>query len=288
MPTDVQEWTVLSMLKWATEYFKKRNIPDPRLSIEWLLAEVLQIKRLDLYLNFDRPLSSDELSTLRPLVKRRATHEPLQYIIGYSDFVNARIAVTPDVLIPRIETEQLVEIILDKHPVDSSCSILDIGSGSGCIPIALKMERPEWNASAIDISADAISVAKENARSNNVEIIFYEHDIREWKNLPFNQSFDLIISNPPYVLPEEKDELESQVVNHEPSLALFCDDIEEMYQNIIACSFDNLKKKGQLYLEIHERYSNTILPLFAPKKWDARLYKDYENKPRFIVASKKL
>ena len=118
MSTKLKDWTVLSMLEWGTEYFKERGIPDPRLSIEWLLAETLQVKRLDLYLKFDRPLSQSELNDIRPLVKKRARHEPLQYILGYTHFMNARISVTPDVLIPRIETEQLVEILLDEHPVE--------------------------------------------------------------------------------------------------------------------------------------------------------------------------
>src|SRR5699024_8439922 len=127
MSKKVEEWTVLSMLEWATDYFEQKNIPDQRHSIEWLLAETLSIKRLDLYLKFDRPLSPGELNRLRPMVKRRAKHEPLQYIIGFTDFMNARISVNEDVLIPRIETEQLVELILDRHPAaeNPSSSVLD-------------------------------------------------------------------------------------------------------------------------------------------------------------------
>lgn len=156
MSKKVKEWTVLSMLEWATDYFEQKDIPDPRHSIEWLLAETLGIKRLDLYLKYDRPLSPDELDQLRPMVKRRAEHEPLQYIIGYTDFMNARISVDKSVLIPRIETEQLVEIILDQQSgtENKNLSVLDIGTGSGCIPIALKMECPDWKLSGIDISAE--------------------------------------------------------------------------------------------------------------------------------------
>lgn len=288
MPADAKEWTVLSMLEWATDYFKDRNIPDPRLSIEWLLAETLQIKRLDLYLKFDRPLSSDELETLRPLVKRRAAHEPLQYIIGHTDFMNAHISVTPDVLIPRIETEQLVEIILDRHPAGTKPTILDIGTGSGCIPIALKMERPEWVIEALDISASALSIARKNAQQNNSDIKFRRGDITEWENLSFDHPFDLIVSNPPYITPGEKEQLEPQVKNHEPAQALFCDNIETMYSKIIAFSYVKLSQNGRLYLEIHEHYSAMILSLFEPEKWDATLQKNYEGKPRFIIASKQL
>ena len=160
MSRKVEEWTVLSMLEWGTDFFEEKNIPDPRHSIEWLLAETLDIKRLDLYLKFDRPLSPGELDNLRPMVKRRADHEPLQYIIGYTDFMNARIWVNEEVLIPRIETEQLVEIILDDQQADQELSVLDIGTGSGCIPVALKMERPNWDVFGIDISEGALRKAR--------------------------------------------------------------------------------------------------------------------------------
>lgn len=272
------------MLEWGTEYFKKKDIPDPRHSIEWLLAETLQVKRLDLYLKFDRPLSQTELDTIRPLVKKRAQHEPLQYIIGYTEFMNAHITVSPDVLIPRIETEQLVEIILDNHPPDNSLSVLDIGTGSGCIPIALKMERPGWNVEALDISADALGIARQNAEANKTEINFWEGDILQWNQLSFNHSFNLMVSNPPYVLPAEKKLLEKQVVNHEPSLALFCENPEEMYGSIIECAQSHLTSNGTLYLEIHEQYSKSVLHFFNTSLWETSLLKDYEKKPRFIIA----
>lgn len=284
MSTSLKEWTVLSMLEWGTEYFKKKDIPDPRLSIEWLLAETLQVKRLDLYLKFDRPLSQSELDAIRPLIKQRAGHVPLQYIVGYTHFLNARIAVTPDVLIPRIETEQLVEIILDEHASDSDRSVLDIGTGSGCIPIALKMERPKWQVEALDISPEALHVARQNAETNGTEITFQKGDILEWQELPFENNFEIIVSNPPYVLPDEKDELEKQVVNHEPHLALFFEDLEKMYGAIIAFAQTHLKINGKLYLEIHEKHSKSVLQLFGDSAWKTTLLKDYDKKMRFIVA----
>ena len=286
MSTKLKEWTVLSMLEWGTDYFTEKGIPDPRLSIEWLVAEVLQIKRLDLYLKFDRPLSQNELDEIRPLVKRRAAHEPLQYIVGFSDFVNARIHVSPDVLIPRIETEQLVEIILDEQQGLEEASVLDIGTGSGCIPIALKMERPKWNLFGLDISDAALKLAEKNAAENNCKIAFQEGNIFDPETLEFEEPFDIIVSNPPYVLPAEKETLEKQVVDHEPGLALFCDDLEKMYRSIITFSANHLKKYGYLYLEIHEKYSELILTYFNDKKWRTTLLKDYENKPRFIVSEK--
>lgn len=280
-----RDWTVLSMLEWGTDYFKKREIPDPRHSIEWLLAEVLDIKRLDLYLKFDRPLSPGELDELRPLVKRRASHEPLQYIIGFTDFMNARLKVTPEVLIPRIETEQLVEIILDHFPdPEAERDVLDIGTGSGCIPIALKQERPKWNLQAVDISEAALEVARENAQNLELGINFLNGDIYNWKELSLVGPFDLIVSNPPYVLPEEKDALEKQVVDHEPATALFTEDMETTYRSIIDCAEQHLKSNGRLYLELHELHAHQIKAFFDPQKWEVSIVQDYEQKERFIKA----
>lgn len=287
MSTKLKEWTVLSMLEWGTEYFKKKQIPDPRHSIEWLLAETLEIKRLDLYLKYDRPLSQSELDTIRPLVKRRASHEPLQYIVGFTDFMEARIRVTPDVLIPRMETEHLCEIILDDHESDEEevLRVLDIGTGSGCIPIALKMKRRAWKIEALDVSEDALNIARDNARENKTEITFRRADILAWRELEFDHEFDVVVSNPPYVLPKEKETLQKQVTEHEPALALFFENMEQMYGSIIHFCEQHLKIGGSLYLEIHENHHQTIRALFDGSHWKSSLQKDYQKKPRFIIAN---
>src|SRR5699024_5910031 len=145
------------------------------------------------------------------------------YIIGYTDFINARISVTPDVLIPRIETEQLVEIIIANHS-DKNLSVLDIGTGSGCIPIALKMERPNCEVFAFDISEKALSLAKVNARTNETDINFSNRDIIAPQTLAFGTQFEVIISTPPYTTPAEEELLEPQVSDYEPHEPLFFDD----------------------------------------------------------------
>lgn len=274
------------MLEWATDFFKEKGIPDPRHSIEWLLAETLDIKRLDLYLKFDRPLSSDELDRLRPMVKRRAQHEPLQYIVGFTDFMNARIQVNEEVLIPRLETEQLVEIIVDAHAPEEPLSVLDIGTGSGCIPIALKMECPQWAVRGIDISEGALEVARSNADDNEVNITFDHGDILSPDSIDVDTPLDIIVSNPPYVKPDEKDLLEPQVKEYEPAEALFFDDLETMYGSIIKFAGQHLSQQGVLYLELHEKYSDEILDLFDRNSWSAQVQKDYDKKPRFIVAKR--
>ncbi|WP_441001017.1 peptide chain release factor N(5)-glutamine methyltransferase [Fodinibius sp. SL11] len=286
MSKKVEEWTVLSMLEWATDFFEKKNIPDPRHSIEWLLAETLNVKRLDLYLKFDRPLSPQELDTLRPMVKRRAQHEPLQYIVGFTDFMNARILVNEQVLIPRIETEQLVEIILDEHQSQEDLTVLDIGTGSGCIPIALKMEQPGWDIYGIDISEKALNTARENAEQNDANVSFSKGNILAPESITVASPLDLIVSNPPYIPTEEKEILEPQVKDYEPTEALFFDDLEKMYRSIISFAGEKLTTNGHLYLEIHENYSQQILALFDGQKWSARIANDYDDKPRFIIAQK--
>lgn len=177
MSTKADVWTVLTMLEWGTDYFSGKGITQPRLSIEWLLSHVLACKRLDLYLAFDRPLSQAELDELRALVRRRAQHEPLQYITGHTDFFNCRIDVNPSVLIPRPETEQLVEMVLDWGAERPRCRVLDVGTGSGCIAIALKKAKPDWDVTGIDISPEALKTAAGNAVINEADVRFAHGDL---------------------------------------------------------------------------------------------------------------
>lgn len=278
-------WTVLSMLEWATDFFEQKQVKSPRFSIEWLLAHVLSIKRLDLYLAYDRPLSSDELEELRPMVKRRAAHEPLQYITGETDFHHVKIKVQPGVLIPRQETEQLVDWILENHSDSESLKVLDIGTGSGCIPIALKHARPNWDIIATDISEEALSIAKENALYNEVDISFHKDDLFHPESLS-GQTFDLIISNPPYIHPDEKNSLDDEVKNYEPELALFCESTQKMYTAIERLCSEYLQENGTVFLEIHEDHPQEVLQIFQEENWEAIIKNDYSEKPRFLKAKK--
>lgn len=273
-------WTVLSMLEWATEYFEERNIPSPRMSIEWLLADVLDIRRLDLYLKFDRPLSTEELDQLRPMVKRRAGHEPLQYITGETDFMDCRIHVEPGVLIPRPETEQLVEHILQEHSGQKSLRVIDLGTGSGCIPIALKKARPDWEILATDISEAALRIAKENARNNDTHITFIRDDFRESR---LEDRYDIVISNPPYIEASEKEDIEPEVKDFEPELALFCNSTKEVFSNLAQLSGQLLRSDGSGYLEISEFRAAECSEIFEQHGFRVRLKKDYGKKERFLI-----
>ncbi len=268
------------MIRWATDYFTSKGIPSPRLSIEWLLADLLRMKRLELYTRFDRPLSQSELGTLRSWVKRRAAHEPLQYITGSTDFYHARIQVNPSVLIPRPETEELVTLILESVAEDGPKRVLDIGTGSGCIAIALKMERPEWEVIAIDLSEDALATARTNAELNKVDIQFLKADFLTGKGMP-EGPFDLILSNPPYIRKDEASEMDKQVLEHEPHLALFCEDVSDVYAKLASFSAQNLQRKGALWVELNEGYDPSQHGLM-PAGTDSVVIRDSSDKNRFL------
>lgn len=255
-PGPEADWSVLSMIRWATDYFAGRGVPSPRLSIEWLLAELLGVKRLMLYVMHDRPLRPAELATLRDWVRRRARHEPLQYITGKTDFRNAVITVTPDVLIPRPETEELVDLILQEHPAGGRLRVVDLGTGSGCIAIALKMARPEWEVAGVDVSDGALRVARGNAEANRVEVDWIRADFFQDKDLP-EGPFDLVVSNPPYIRPEERDGMDKQVKDFEPGVALFHADPPAVYSRLADWSAPRLTPGGALWAELNEAIDPT-------------------------------
>lgn len=279
-PEQEAEWTVVRMLEWATDHFRSLDVPSPRLSIEWLLSHVLQVKRLDLYLQFDRPLTMDELDALRPLVRRRGRHEPLQYLTGSTDFYNLTLRVTPEVLIPRPETEQLVELMLRDHPGDEVRRLLDIGTGSGCIALAAKKERPAWQVTAIDTSAEALRIARENARDNNLEITFAPGDLSGYSP-PEKQH--IIVSNPPYIPEDEATELPREVAGFEPSAALVAPDVPHVYRCLLRICENHLLPGGYFYFEINESHGSMLLLLCDKTPMSCRLLKDYSGKDRFIV-----
>ena len=277
-------WSVLRMLEWATEYFEKKQVPNPRHSIEWLLAEVLGCKRLDLYLQYSRPLSSRELDLIRPLVKRRAGHEPLQYITGSTNFMGCHIEVNPSVLIPRIETEQLVELVLESVPEleHKNINLLDIGTGSGCIPIAIKKMRPSWTCFGIDVSEEALSMANQNAASNDVDIQFSKGDLFKLNEIETpDDGWQIIVSNPPYIGSNEKPSIEKQVANHEPGLALFHENPLDVYRSIISYAH---QKNASLFLELNDKLAEQILDISIASFPSAQLKQDLDKNLRFLIA----
>jgi len=211
-----ESWTVLKLLRWTADYFAGRGIDSPRLDAELLLADTLGLDRVGLYLNFERPLQAEELANYREKVRRRAGREPLAYILGATEFWSLPLKVTPAVLIPRPDTELLVEEALKR--LAGATQVLDVGTGSGALAIALVHECAEWTVTAIDVSATALAVAAENARANGVaeRIAFMEADLADLPAGPF----DLVVSNPPYISTGDLAGLMPEVGDFEPHLAL--------------------------------------------------------------------
>ena len=215
--TPPKVWQIGSLLSWAAAHLAERGVEDARLNVDLLLAHVLSLDRLGLYLQFDRPLSPAELEQFRTLFKRRREREPLQYILGETDFMGLRLWVDPTVLIPRPETEQVVEQALEilsraglEHP-----RVLDIGTGSGNIAIAIAHRLPASAVTAVDKSTAALRVAERNVRRHGLENVrLLELDILS--DLALEETFDLVISNPPYVPASEFETLEPEIRQFEP------------------------------------------------------------------------
>ncbi|MGB3052013.1 MAG: peptide chain release factor N(5)-glutamine methyltransferase [Polyangiales bacterium] len=210
-------WTIREVLDWATRDFAGRGIESPRLDAELLVAKALGTDRVGLYLDLDRPLVDGERSSIRPLVARRREREPVAYILGHRDFYGRRFNVTSDVLIPRPDTETLVDHALECIREELPCRVLDIGTGSGAIAVTIAAERPLAMVTATDISESALKVAADNAERLGVA----DRIRLERANLlSGTEQYDLIVSNPPYIASSDLESLQAEVRVHEPFGAL--------------------------------------------------------------------
>jgi release factor glutamine methyltransferase len=253
-------WTVLRLLRWTADYFTGRDIDSPRLDAELLLAETLGFNRVGLYLNFERPLEAGELAAYREKVRRRANREPLAYILGRTEFWSLSLKVTPAVLIPRADTELLVEEALPR--LADGGRVLDVGTGSGALAIALAHERPECVIMAIDVSSAALSVAAENAGSHCVaeRVRFVQQDLAVLPAGPF----DLIVANPPYIPSGELAALMPEVRDFEPHLALDGgDDGLDAYRALARQIGSALAPEGWLLVEVGIGQAAAVGTLFA-------------------------
>lgn len=283
--TPPQSWTVLSLIEWSTQYLVDRGFDEARLHVELLLAHVLQSSRLNLYLQFDRPLTSEELASFKNLFKRRLTHEPLQYILGETVFMGLRFTVDCRVLIPRPETELLVERaveILNSSPSPNP-RVLDIGSGSGNIALAIAHHAPKSIVESLDISSEALAIARENQQLLGVSnATFFEADIfAEQARLG---TFEVIVSNPPYVSLQEFVSLQEEVRDFEPRLATTDEaDGTRFLKRLARIAEDHLLEDGTLLVEIaynQEAAVREILKACGP--WDVEVFKDYAGLPRVV------
>ena len=283
-------WRIVDVLKWSTGYLREKGSASPHVEVEWILRDVLGCSRLDVYLNYDRPMSKSELARFKKLLTQRAAGKPIQYVLGYTEFMGLTFKVSPAVLIPRPETEVIVERLLEimkEEGLDHS-KICDIGTGSGNIAISLAAKHPDSSVIAIDISRKALKIAKENADLNSVEdkVKFVQMDIlREspGDSIPF----DIVVSNPPYVTGKWFKELPGIVKMYEPIEALHPgEDDLIFYRRIAELSHVLLKKGGVLAVEIGGSYQEGKVRevLFSYQINEMEVIKDYLGESRGILA----
>jgi release factor glutamine methyltransferase len=278
--------TVLEVLQATTAYFKKQNVENARLNAEHLLAHVLGRKRIELYLEFERQVTENELAPLRNLVKRRSEGEPLQHLLGTVEFCGHVFLCDKRAMVPRPETEQLVEFL--KSEIRSASDgpkseIVDIGTGSGVIALSLAAELPEAKILAVDISEDALALAKENAARLKLgdRVEFLKSHLLE----SVDRAFDLIVANLPYISTQERHTLSREVLR-DPEIALFAGERgDELVRELIDQARSHLRPGGMLALEIGLGQSAALLSALAGKKYrDIYSKNDYNGVTRFLLA----
>jgi release factor glutamine methyltransferase len=275
--------TVLDVLQSTTAYFKKRNIESPRLNAEHLLAHTLGRKRIELYLEFERELNETELAPLRESVRRRGQGEPLQHLLGTVEFCGITFACDKRALVPRPETEELVELVIAETGNRKPERILDVGTGSGVIALSLAKKFPEAEIHAADISDDALALAKENAERLGLSerVQFARSDLLDG----VAGTFDLIVANLPYVAQQDRQSLSLEVL-HDPEVALFAGEKgDEMIRKLIETAPPHLNSGGLLALELGLGQNEALAAFLSEKNYhDTELKNDYSNRPRFLFS----
>ena len=276
-------WRIIDILKWGEDYFKTKGFESPKQEIEWLLCDLLELKRIDLYVKFEDKINDVNLNKLKSWINRRVKREPLQYITGETEFYGLKFKTTPQALIPRPETERLVEIALHNIGEDSDSKLLEIGTGSGCISIAISNEKPSLNILSLDISKGALELAEINADLNNCKNIkFLEMDFLN--DMPKGK-FDILLSNPPYIPVKEIEGIMPEVKNYEPRIALTDNEDGLVFYHRIAKKVKTLiKPKGIILLEVGlGGHPQKVFSLFKEAGFNQlELIKDFNNNERIL------
>lgn len=283
-------WTLLKILRWTTHFFETKDASSsPRLDAELLLAQVLGFDRIKLYTHFDRPMSSDELAAYRALVKRRVQGEPVAYLLGTKGFWSLELKVDERALIPRPETEVLVDEALELLPEGEEATVVDVGTGTGAIALALATERPELRVVATDVSEDALDLARDNAAALELDdrVEFVQGDLLGGVD-PADLPCEMIVSNPPYVGEDERGEVMVDVKDYEPEGALFAGaDGLDVIRPLIKEAFDALKPGGHFLCEIGYRQGDAVRGLLDDAGFvDVAIRKDYSEHDRVARAKK--
>jgi release factor glutamine methyltransferase len=279
-----ETWTVLKILQWSQEYFTKKGIDAPRLTADLLLSHVLGLDRVKLYMNFDRPLNKDELASYRALIERRVAGEPTAYLTGVREFFGRSFRVDTRVLVPRPETERLVEVVLDALPKDQPRKVVDLGTGTCCIAATIAAERPQARVTAVELLDGALEVAKTNLTSlgltERVELL-----AGDLFSPLAGRSFDVVTSNPPYIAEGEFDQLPREV-QHEPKQALLAGPKgTEIIERIADAAQTHLEPGGLLALEIGDDQKAVVQELLKAKGYSGvQVLADWAGKDRIAIA----
>lgn len=279
-------WTLLELLRWTADYLAQKSVPEPRLTAELLLAGVLGLRRLDLYLQYDRPLRADELAEFKARLRRRLRREPLQYIEGEAAFRELRLRVDARVLIPRPETEVLVDEVLRWAAGRGALEAVDIGTGSGAIALSLATEGRFGRVVATDVSTDALAVARENRRRTAPGASVEFREGAGYAPLG-DERFDVIVSNPPYIALDEAGSLAPEVREWEPAGALFAGETGlEVIRELVAGAPAHLRPGGLLALEIGAGQAAAVADLVrsVPGFAAPRIRRDLAGRERIVLA----
>lgn len=251
-----------------------------------LFRQVCHYSRADIIIHKNSKLSESLALEIRRFTQRLKAYEPIQYVLGSAPFLDYEFHVRPGVLIPRPETEELIELIGRENP-KAGLQVLDIGTGSGCIAVSLALRLPEAKVTAFDISDDALAIARENATLNNAQVNFRQTDILNYDPTPEKALFDIIVSNPPYVCESEKEEMTDNVLKYEPHLALFVPDTDPLlfYRQIARHALTLLRPEGKLYYEINARFGRETKEMLEQLGYrDVVIIQDIHRKERMIRA----
>jgi release factor glutamine methyltransferase len=279
--------TLLDILNKAAEWFKAKGIENHRLDAQLLLGHVLGMKRMDLYMNFDRPMGEEEISRFRALIKRRGAREPLQHLLGETPFRELSLKVDKRALIPRQETELIVDLVRKSLAPGRQSRILDVGVGAGPIFLSIQKEIANAIAYGCDVSTDALALTRENAERNRLPgANLFQGDL--FSGVPSELRFDCIVSNPPYVGENERPSLQPEVRDFDPPLALFGGpEGWEFPARLIHESYDRLLDEGVLILEIGATQASILKGKSASRPWKSfAVSQDYQALDRFLILHK--
>ncbi len=280
-----KDWRIIDLVNWGKEYFHSKGFENPRKEIEWLLCDLLSLSRVELYLHFEKLVNQTTLHNLRKWIKRRLKGEPLQYITGKTDFFDSTILLHTSALIPRLETELLVEITIDLAKKNQTESILDIGTGTGCIAIALALKLNNCAIEAVDTSQQVLDLAKENTKLNNVtkNITYTKLDIL---NDTICNKYDIVVSNPPYVSRQDYEMLPKEIKNYEPKDALTdMDDGLKFYRRFTEIGKQIVNQDGYIVIELGgNEHAQKVKQLFERNNFsEISLFKDYNGDFRVMT-----